>query len=257
MLIVIVLVGPAFLTAKTPKSEDWPVLTIMPDIVTDQPFTRLGGGARPQPPAPNPPAPQPPQAQPITQKEPDPPKVAERQKDETESLEPSRKKPNISLKTVVRNAETKKTTKQPNKEENQAKEFANERRRMADQILNSARSLRNGLSSATEVNYVGEGSGPSVATYAQLVKSIYEQAWFPPDDTANDDAITKVSVTIASDGRVTDAHIVGRCGEPRVDGSVQRTLDRVTTIAPFPEGAKDKERTYVINFNLKAKRGNG
>jgi hypothetical protein len=39
-----------------------------------------------------------------------------------------------------------------------------------------------------------------------------------------------------------------------VDKSVQRTLDRVTFIAPFPEGAKDKQRTYTINFNLKAKR---
>jgi hypothetical protein len=39
-----------------------------------------------------------------------------------------------------------------------------------------------------------------------------------------------------------------------VDASVQRTLDRVKFIAPFPEGATEKERTYIINFNLKAKR---
>jgi hypothetical protein len=35
---------------------------------------------------------------------------------------------------------------------------------------------------------------------------------------------------------------------------VQRTLDRVTFVAPFPDGAKEKERTFIINFNLKAKR---
>jgi hypothetical protein len=35
---------------------------------------------------------------------------------------------------------------------------------------------------------------------------------------------------------------------------VQKTLDRVQQIAPFPDGATEKERTYIINFNLKAKR---
>jgi len=54
-----------------------------------------------------------------------------------------------------------------------------------------------------------------------------------------------------------DAHIIGRSGESRVDGSVQRTLERVSMIRPFPEGSKDKQRNYIINFNLKAKRGTG
>jgi len=39
-----------------------------------------------------------------------------------------------------------------------------------------------------------------------------------------------------------------------MDASIQRTLERVTFIAPFPNGAVEKERTYIINFNLKAKR---
>ena len=39
-----------------------------------------------------------------------------------------------------------------------------------------------------------------------------------------------------------------------MDASVQKTLDRVTFIAPFPEGTTEKERTYIINFNLKVKR---
>ena len=64
----------------------------------------------------------------------------------------------------------------------------------------------------------------------------------------------KVSVTIASDGTVISARIITPSGDASVDASVQRTLDRVTYIAPFPEGATEKERTYIINFNLKAKR---
>ncbi len=33
-----------------------------------------------------------------------------------------------------------------------------------------------------------------------------------------------------------------------------RTLDRVTFIAPFPDGSTEKQKTFIINFNLKAKR---
>jgi TonB family protein len=61
-------------------------------------------------------------------------------------------------------------------------------------------------------------------------------------------------VTIANDGRVTEAHIVAPSGDSSVDNSVQRTLDRVRQLEPFPDGSTDKERTYIINFNLKARR---
>jgi TonB family protein len=76
----------------------------------------------------------------------------------------------------------------------------------------------------------------------------------PPDNTASDNANAKVTVTIASDGTVISAQVISSSGDDSVDSSVQRTLDRVTFIAPFPEGTTDKQRTYTINFNLKAKR---
>ena len=95
------------------------------------------------------------------------------------------------------------------------------------------------------------------ANYAAVVKSVYEQAWVPPDDAHNDEANVKVTVTIARDGTVISARILTPSGDAGVDASVQRTLDRVTFIAPFPEGATEKERTYTINFNLKAKRSLG
>src|SRR5439155_833878 len=110
------------------------------------------------------------------------------------------------------------------------------------------------VSTTIETDYGPGGGGEAYANYDQVVKSIYTHAWLPPDDTANDDAITKVTVTIQNDGKVLSARIFRPSGETRVDGSVQRTLDRVSFIAPFPEGAKDKQRTYKINFNLRAKR---
>jgi TonB family protein len=90
--------------------------------------------------------------------------------------------------------------------------------------------------------------------YAAVVKERYSTAWTPASDTASDDANTKVSVTIGSDGTVIASRILNPSGDARVDASVQRTLDRVKFVAPFPDGAKEKQRTFIINFNLKAKR---
>ena len=113
--------------------------------------------------------------------------------------------------------------------------------------------LRKNLSSSTEISLVGNGSA-AAANYGQVVKSVYEQAWVLPDDMASDEAITKISVTIASDGTVISARIISRSGDAKLDASVQRTLERVQFIAPFPSGSTDKERTYIINFNPKIKR---
>jgi len=90
--------------------------------------------------------------------------------------------------------------------------------------------------------------------YAAIVKDKYQTAWTQPDASASDDAIIRVSVTIRSDGAVTSTQILTPSGDASVDASVQRTLNRVTFIAPFSNGAKEKERTFIINFNLKTKR---
>jgi TonB family protein len=136
--------------------------------------------------------------------------------------------------------------------------MADSRKRAADLIGATARSLRSDIAPGTTLEALGPGGGGEVyASYDQVVQSIYWHAWIPPEDTASDAAITKATVTIASDGTVLSGHIIKPSGDASVDKSVQRTLDRVTFIAPFPEGAKEKQRTYTINFNLKAKRLSG
>jgi TonB family protein len=97
-------------------------------------------------------------------------------------------------------------------------------------------------------------SSVAYANYASAVRSKYDEAWTLPDHIANDEEITKASITIASDGTVITARIVTPSGDANVDASVQRALDRVSYIAPFPEGTTDKERTYMINFNPKSKK---
>jgi TonB family protein len=113
---------------------------------------------------------------------------------------------------------------------------------------NIATDLRTKLSSDTTVEMPGE-SGVSYANYGMVVASVYHDAWISPDDMANDSALVKFSVSIASDGTVINAHIIEPSGDANVDAAVQRMLNRVASIAPFPEGTTEKERTYTINFN--------
>ena len=86
------------------------------------------------------------------------------------------------------------------------------------------------------------------------MKTYYDQAWIDPEEVSDDDATVEVKVVIARDGRVISDSIIKRSGIPALDKSVQNALDRVEKLPPFPEGAKEAQRTFIINFNLKAKR---
>jgi TonB family protein len=114
--------------------------------------------------------------------------------------------------------------------------------------------LKKNFTPGTVVDMPGNSGGAAYASYRDAIATIYYEAWTPPGATDNEEANTRVSVTIANDGTVISARIVTPSGDAKVDASIQRTLERVTFIAPFPKGAVEKERTYIINFNLKAKR---
>ncbi|MBI3851325.1 MAG: TonB family protein [Verrucomicrobia bacterium] len=254
LLFVILLVGPAFLSRKN-VANDMPVLDVIPSKLVDELMS--GGGnptAQPPPPAPPPeavkPQPQPekfvkPEPQPI-----EPPKMA---KPETIPDEkPTRKPlPQVSTKLIDRSNLDPKAKEQA-KAEAQAKARAEAARRAAE-FKTALRSLKDGLSSSTTVEMPGPG-GEAYANYAQVVKSVYEQAWIAPDDVTDESATTKVSVTIDRSGTVISARIIRDSANGSVDKSVQATLHRVKFVAPFPAGAKEQQRTFMINFNLKAKR---
>ena len=42
-------------------------------------------------------------------------------------------------------------------------------------------------------------------------------------------------------------------GNAVMDKSIERTLDNVTFVQPFPPESKDDERTFQIQFNLKSR----
>lgn len=264
LLVLILFIGPAFLMPKS-KFNDASTLEFVPTTLIDAAFSG-GGNANARPPAPKPvqpqtasvPTPAPPQPEPAKPT----PKVVATQDPEPESLEPAKERkprtPDVST-TLV----TRKTTKPKDTANSEARaqerQLADARQRMARQILGAASSLKDGASDSTAIDtsdFGPGGGGPSYASYASWVRSVYQNAWVAPQDASMDDAVTKVSVTISRDGTVVSSRIIARSGDSQVDASVQRALDRVTTVGrPFPEGAKDSERTYIIPFNLKAKRG--
>ena len=270
LLLVILLVGPGFFAAK-PKPDDTQMLDVIPANLIDAAFSSGVKAAQPPPPTP---IVKPPEPQPQPQPAPEPPKPVVKpepvKQPDPEPVKPPDKLPPDDLKPVV-----KPSTKPPehiikpdlkqivrktppkNTDNSEAENAAKEQKRLRDQRIkafqNAARSIKENSSSATTVEMRGTSS-VSYANYASVVKSIYTQAWTPPDDTASDDANVRVSVVIGRDGSVITSRVLTPSGDASVDRSVQRTLDRVTFIAPFPDGSKEKEKTFIINFNLKSKR---
>ena len=278
LLVLIFLVGPGFLAAPT-KVDD----PIISDFIPAKLIDGLSGGGNPNagqlapPPAPprNDPQPEPPQPEPP---QPDPPKkpepvVKEPIKEPVKSIKPdpeappepptqTRKKPQINLTPFVRNPEKKAPAKTNSNAAAQKEEklLADLRQGLASEIRGAARTIGSRLTPGISIepgDYGPGGGGPAAMNYATYVKQIYEAAWIAPDDAERDDAITKVTVTISRDGSVVLARIIRASGDALVDASVRRTLDRVKHIAPFPEGSRDQERIYTINFNLRAKRATG
>jgi TonB family protein len=264
----ILLIGPAFLSSKQkPQPVDTQILDFIPSKLVDGPSG--GGNRNAKPPPAAPPAPPPTAAQPPAKavvekpREPEPAKTEKLSKADPDSVElktaPKPHRPQINTTLVPRKSDTTKPSKTKSSDTDtqaQERQLADIRQRASQQIASTAAMLREATSSVTSIEEYGPGTGGSSrANYAAFVRTVYENAWQAPDDTATDQAITKVSVTIRSDGTVIAHQISRPSGDAQVDRSVQRTLERVTFIAPFPEGAKEKQRTYIINFNLKAKRG--
>jgi TonB family protein len=279
LLLLILVVGPGFFTPKNPVN-DLPVLTAIPSQAVDALLSSGVKAAPPPPPTPKPvvvtpptpvqaplptPTPTPPAPKPApsmmeelktffrpTPVKPEPSLRPDELKLSEKPVKPKEHKVDISLKEVhtTIKAHTPDDSKAQAREE---KRLRDERLRV---IREAQKDIAKNASSSTEIAMPGDSSA-DYANYGQIVKSVYDQAWHAPDHAANEDANTKVKVVIGSDGHVISAEIIEPSGDDAVDRSVQRTLDNVQFIHEFPEGSKEKSRTYIINFNLKDKQLNG
>ncbi len=262
LLLTILIVGPAFFNPQ-PKTEDVQVLDVIPANLVDAAVSSGVRNAQPPPPTPNRP-PQPPQPQftPPTPKivQPPAPTSTPTFLQKVERIFTPQPNPSITpdmtpVEKPVKSHEshdnnikinlTKVTRTSVPKNSTPTDNSANARA-----INNTIRNLSHSLSSSTTINMPGNSSA-SYASYAAVVKSVYEQALRSnlPDQVAHNNENTTVKVTIASDGTVLSSEIISPSGDPAWDNAVQRTLNQVTFIAPFPEGATEKERHYTINFN--------
>jgi TonB family protein len=270
VLVLALLFGPAFLVSEK-KSSDLPLLTIIPAKLVD---AALSGGGNPNaapPPAklvqqtPQTPVslPKPPPKQPAGPKQTVSSKktVPETPSEEKRAIpeKPEAKRPAINL-TKTERRKPANTETRAAEETRQKREAAAEARRATElakareaAINNSLESLSKNLNGSTSIEPLGPG-GPAYANYAQALISLFADAWLPPENLEDDLATVQAKVTIASDGRVVKWSLTKRSNKAALDKSVEKALDRVRAVPPFPEGSKEAERTFTINFNLKAKR---
>jgi protein TonB len=241
LLLLVTLLCSGFFKPR-PKDDDLQVLDVIPANLIDAPFT--SGVRNAQPPAPTPvetpptPQPTPPAPQPVVT----PPTLTERLEKmftpEPPKPAPDKVQPHkiqINTQRVTRTA---------------SKSAPDDAAKRARALRKAIQSLKHNLSSSTTIDMPGNSSA-AYANYADAVKSVYDQAWaqVPLDTVANENEIVKVRVTIASDGTVISARIIESSGDAALDASVQKTIERVTFIAPFPEGTTDQQRPYTIGFN--------
>jgi TonB family protein len=277
LLILVLVFGSAFFVSRS-KPDESQILTVIPANLIDAAFSSGVAGAQPPPPQPvqpvQPPTPVPPRPEPPPPKPPEPqpeppkPTLVERVQeffkpepvkpapDDLKNDEPELKTSKTEPKKIKVNLDpvVRKTTKTPDTSEAEARREAQRASEARARAFKSATSsISKNTSTATVVDMPG-ASTAAYASYKDALASIYYDAWTPPTDTSNDDAITKVRITIARDGTIISARIIGPSGDSRVDASVQRAIDRVKDVPPLPEGTKETERTVILNFNLKTKR---
>jgi periplasmic protein TonB len=268
LLLLILFVGPAFLSSSPPK-DNMPILDFVPFKTVDA--TVSGGGNPKANPPPAPPLTEPPKAlaqpppaqpPPKAETKPEPVKPVVQSKLDPDAVELEKKNhkslPQINTDVVTRKPDAKDADKKRVEQQAEARERAAYQKALVAKIGSLADTLSSGLSSPTEVQLRGPGGGGfPYANFLQAVKSRYANAWVVPDGVADDNATTTASVTIARDGTVLSARITRHSGNMEVDRSVQRTLEEVKWAAPLPDDAKEDRRDVSINFNVKAKKALG
>ncbi len=258
LLVVVLVVGPGFLSPKD-DLRDLQVIDVIPANLIEQPFA--GGGqpkATPPPPVPRT-QPQPPPPKPTAkvepEREPPPPKPKATEPDPVPVPKKHTVTPNLTP-TVRKTAEKTPPKVEPKTAPNQT--TATDEKLQA--LARSVSSLRESLSPTTSISVPGPG-GEAYAGYDIVVQSVYQKRYDQELPQAGDIADRRweveVSVTIARSGDVVSSRITKPSGNPALNKLVQRVLDRVTFIAPFPPTSKDSQRTFTIIFDLKPRKALG
>ncbi|HEV8541603.1 MAG TPA: TonB family protein [Verrucomicrobiae bacterium] len=115
--------------------------------------------------------------------------------------------------------------------------------------------LQGGLSKGVgEIGVPGPG-GRAYASYGLYLRKTYEEAWIPPTAARGDEPTVGVEVVIRRDGTVLSRRITRKSGRAELDRTVQKALDRVNKVRPFPSEGTDEQRKFEFDFNLTDKQG--
>ena len=278
--------APAPVTAPTPAPG-------APTVVEPVPVPKAV--APPRPIEPTPPAPKPKPAEPVKKKEvvkeppPKPAKVEPRPlpvtakgkeapvKKETKKTKEPEPPPakTAPTKSTVKIADTKPLISRKSEEDAKAKQKAEtEERALSVAAAKAAQQahlqrvakmksilggIPGGLSSPVDI-HIDAGGGPNAAAfldYGQMMVRIYEQMWLVPANLNDSLSIVSVTVTVARNGRVLKSQLLKPSGNSAIDKSVGETLQKVIQFEPFPASFREAQKTFNIDFNLKAKRNTG
>jgi colicin import membrane protein len=178
-----------------------------------------------------------------------------------EAKKSTEKPPRVDLSRVV-TRKSSSSTAQKSKPETEPQDQAEAagraaQKRLAALIGNATSRLKEGFENGTLVEVGGPG-GEAYADYSQFVAAVFDDAWIVSESLLDDNSVAVVIVVIARNGDVISKRITKPSRNPTLDKSVQRALDKVKTIGrPFPEGAKESQREFTIEFNLRSKRAFG
>ena len=214
LILAMLVLGPMLLAKREEKVR---VIDLVPSEVIEKLLSPAALVA--PPPAPSTPKP----------KQPEPKKVQPKPKPKPKPI-PPKPKIKVNLNSNIRKPDAQKKESQ--------KEAA--KRQTA---LNK---LQTKLSGRTSVNV--PLSRYASANYESLIRRKYMDATIHPGAISGD-PVVRVRLVIARNGTILSARVTGKSGVASWDRSVQKALDRVKFIKPFPESMKSSQQTFNINFN--------
>ena len=230
LILAMLVLGPMLLAKREEKVR---VIDLVPSAVIDKLLAPAAPVA--PPPAPAPPKPKQPEPKKV-QPKPKPKPVLPKPKPKKITPKPKPKpKPKIR---VNLNSNVRKPDAQ--------KEAAKRARQAEAKRQTALNKLQAKLSGRTSVN-VPIGRYAS-ANYESLIRKKYMDATIHPGAIGGD-PVVKVRLVIARNGTVLSARVTGKSGVASWDRSVQKVLDRVKFIKPFPEAMKGSQQTFSLNFN--------
>ena len=223
LILAMLVLGPMLLAKREEKAR---VIDLIPSEVIDKLLSPAAPAApSPAPAPPEPKKPEPKKAQPKPKLKPKP--LTQKPKKITPKPKPKIK---VNLNSNIRKPDAQKKESQ--------KDAAKQRA-----ALNK---LQTKLSGRTSVN-VPLGKYTS-AKYESLIRRKYMDATIHPGAISGD-PVVRVRLVIARNGTILSARVTNKSGVASWDRSVQKALDRVKFIKPFPESMKGSQQTFNLNFN--------